>query len=118
MNNKTPARANVAVLKQLLNHIPLGMINRHARETGVADKASVDFEHLFDLDLRGVWWVTRAKDNMTYRVVRNPTKGHGNIIKDQIVEFKGKHKGMRLRRVEALVEVDDELRVTPMVRKR
>ena len=39
MNNRTPTRANVVVLKQLLNHIPLGKINRHARETGVAEKA-------------------------------------------------------------------------------
>jgi hypothetical protein len=39
MNNKTPARANVVVLKQLLNLIPRGLINRHARETGVEAKA-------------------------------------------------------------------------------
>ena len=39
MNNTTPARSNVIVLKQILNHIPLGMINRVARETGAADKA-------------------------------------------------------------------------------
>jgi hypothetical protein len=39
MNNKTPTRANVVVLKQLLNLIPRGLINRHARETGVEAKA-------------------------------------------------------------------------------
>jgi len=39
MNNKTtPTRTNVVVLKQMLNLIPLGMINRVARETGVAGK--------------------------------------------------------------------------------
>ena len=32
MNKQTPARSNVVVLKQLLNLIPLGMVNRHARE--------------------------------------------------------------------------------------
>ena len=42
----------------------------------VFDKAYVDFDHLFDLDARGVWWVTRAKDNMKYQVVKNLTKGH------------------------------------------
>ena len=89
--------------------------NKRAREVcaGIApgeivvfDKAYVDFEHLLDLDLRGVWWVTRAKDNMKFRVVKNHTKGCENIIKDQIIVLQGKHKGMKLRRVKAWVEVD------------
>jgi hypothetical protein len=79
-------------------------------EIVVFDKAYVDFEHLLDLDHRGVWWVTRAKDNMVFRVVKNHTKGHENIIKDQIIELKGRHKGMRLRRVESWVEVDGKWR--------
>jgi hypothetical protein len=84
--------------------------NIAAGEIVVFDKAYVDFEHLFDLDHRGVWWVTRAKDNMVFRVVKNHTKGHENIIKDQIIELKGRHKGMRLRRIEARVEVDGKWR--------
>lgn len=84
--------------------------NIAAGEIVVFDKAYVDFEHLFDLDHRGVWWVTRAKDNMVFRVIKNHTKGHENIIKDQIIELKGRHKGMRLRRVEARVEVDGKWR--------
>ena len=39
MNNKTPTRANVIVLKQILNFIPRGMINRLALETDVEAKA-------------------------------------------------------------------------------
>jgi hypothetical protein len=39
MNNTTPVRSNVIILKQLLNHIRLGLINRVARETGVANQA-------------------------------------------------------------------------------
>ena len=39
MNNKAPARANVIVLKQILNLIPRGMINRLALETGVEAKS-------------------------------------------------------------------------------
>jgi hypothetical protein len=35
MNNTTPTRANVVILKQMLNLIPRGLINRHALETGV-----------------------------------------------------------------------------------
>jgi IS4 transposase len=72
----------------------------------------VDFEHLFDLNHRGVWWVTRAKDNMVFRVVvKNHTKGHENIIRDEIIGLKGKHQGMQLRHVEARVEVDGKWRV-------
>ena len=39
MTKKTPARSNVVVVKQLLNLIPRGLVNRHARETGVDTKA-------------------------------------------------------------------------------
>jgi len=59
-------------------------------EIAVMDKAYVDYEHLHDLDARGVQWVTRAKENFQYRAVRNlsVTKG-GRILKDQIVMLKG-----------------------------
>ena len=80
-------------------------------EIVIFDKAYVDFEHLSDLDARGVWWVTRAKDNMKYRAVKNLSKGHEKIVKDQIIALQGKHKGMQLRRVEAWVEVDGDWRV-------
>lgn len=39
MKNTPPTRSNVIVLKQMLNLIPRGMINRHALETGVEAKA-------------------------------------------------------------------------------
>ena len=35
-------------------------------EIALFDKRYVDFGHLGDLDRRGVFWVTRAKDNMAY----------------------------------------------------
>lgn len=79
-------------------------------EIVVFDKAYVDFDHLSDLNARGVWWVTRAKDNMKFHVVKNLTKGHGGIVKDQIVSLKGRRKGMQVRRVDAWVEVDGELK--------
>ncbi len=91
--------------------------NRRAREVCasiapgqivVFDKAYVDFGHLSELDARGISWVTRAKDNMKFRAVKN-------IIKDQIVALQGKHRGMRLRRVEAWVEVDGARRVTVFI---
>lgn len=92
--------------------------NKRAREmcAGIAegeivvfDKAYVDFEHLTDLNERGVYWVTRAKDNMHYRVVKEHTTGHKNIIKDEVVALEGK-KEMTLRRVQAWVEVNKEWR--------
>ena len=39
MNNTTPTRGNVVVLKQMLNLIPRGMLNRIARETGVEERS-------------------------------------------------------------------------------
>ena len=85
-------------------------------EVAVFDKAYVDFEHLHDLDLRGVQWVTRAKGNFRYRALRNlPVNKGGKVVKDQIVKLTGdkfKHlKSWTLRRVEAWVEVDGELRL-------
>ena len=85
-------------------------------EVVIFDKAYVDFIHLHDLDARGVQWVTRAKDNMQYRVRRNRPVPQGSpILKDQIIVLKGAKwrtfKGRTLRRVEALVEVDGKERV-------
>ena len=81
------------------------------------DKAYVDYEHLHDLDARGVQWVTRAKENFQYRAVRNlPLPADGRILNDQIVVLRGakwrkKFGGWRLRRVEAIVEVDGKEKV-------
>ncbi|MFM7182571.1 MAG: IS4 family transposase [Verrucomicrobiales bacterium] len=80
-------------------------------EIVIFDKAYVDFLHLSELDERGVFWVTRAKDNMKYRALKNLSKPHGNIIRDQRISLQGKHKGMVVRRVEARVEVDGEWRI-------
>ncbi len=85
-------------------------------EVVVFDKAYVDFEHLHDLDARGVQWVTRAKDNLCYRARRNlPLKQGSKVVKDQIVKLTGlkwrKFKDWTFRRVEAWVEVDGEERL-------
>lgn len=80
-------------------------------EIVIFDKAYVDCSHLTELDERGVFWVTRAKDNMRYKALKNLATGHEHIIKDQRVSLQGKHKGMIMRRVEAWVEVDGEWRV-------
>jgi hypothetical protein len=72
----------------------------------VFDKAYVDFEHLSELEARGVWWVTRAKDNMVYDRARNlPLAKGGKILKDQVVVLSG---GEVVRRVEAWVKVEEK----------
>ena len=83
-----------------------------AGEIVVFDKAYVDFRHLNELDQRGVHWVSRAKDNMQYRVVEQlDTTSHSSVLRDEIIELTGvrtkKHyEGKILRLVEARVEVD------------
>ena len=86
-----------------------------AGEIVVFDKAYVDFVHLRELDERGVFWVTRAKKNMAYRVVRRrpgPQRS-GNILHDEEIELTDKNSRPkypgRLRRVVALVEVNGNL---------
>ena len=85
-------------------------------EIVIFDKAYIDFEHLSELDERGVFWVTRAKDNMAYRVVSRRLKApQGKILRDdeiilRVEKSRNAYKGKRLRRVVALVEVDGEER--------
>ena len=75
------------------------------------DKAYVDFVHLRDLDGRGVFWITRAKDNLQFKVVqRRIKKPEGKILRDdEVLLTVAKSRAdypQRLRRVVALVEVD------------
>lgn len=59
-------------------------------EIVIFDKAYVDFKHLFELMSRGILWVTRAKTNMAYRVVRRLAKKRkGNIIRDLEIKLTG-----------------------------
>lgn len=86
-----------------------------AGEIGLFDKAYVDFEHLFSLQERGAFWVTRAKEGMAYRVVkRRLKKPAGKIVRDDevvlTVFYSRQAYPQRLRRVVALVEVDGQER--------
>ncbi len=77
------------------------------------DKGYVDFEHLQDLEERGVFWVTRAKDNMAYEVVSAmPVSNDPKILRDEIIQLSNPKQSAPelLRRVVALVEVDGEER--------
>ncbi len=79
-------------------------------EVAIFDKAYVDFIHLKILDNRGVFWVTRAKNNMSYKVVGQQSVAKGNILKDEIIELvtpksKKEYPGY-LRLVEVEVEIN------------
>ncbi|MEA1877369.1 MAG: IS4 family transposase [Bacteroidota bacterium] len=83
-------------------------------EIALFDKAYVDFPHLHSLDGRGVFWVTRAKSNMSYRVVGQHREPKGNIRRDVLLEltteksFNAYPKPLRL--VEADVEINGKMK--------
>jgi hypothetical protein len=84
-----------------------------AGEIVLFDKAYVDFAHLFDLLRRGIFWVTRAKDNLQCRVVkRRQWRRKGNILRDDLIILKTARSKAEypevLRRVIARVEVDGQ----------
>ncbi len=88
--------------------------NLKAGEIAVFDKAYVDFKHLFALDTRGVFWVTRAKDNLGYETMGQQSAPKGNMISDELIvlttEKSRKAYPEGLRRVEADVEIDGKLK--------
>lgn len=84
-------------------------------EIAVFDKAYVDFKHLFDMMLRGVFWVTRTKTNTQFRVMKRLVKkATGNILRDDLVVLRSSaSRGCYpevMRRVLAIVEIDGEER--------
>lgn len=82
-------------------------------EIALFDKGYVDFDHLMDLDGRGVCWVTRAKENMACEVVKKmPQSKDEKILRDEIIRLRNPDKPAPelMRRVVALVEVEGEER--------
>lgn len=84
-----------------------------AGEIAIFDKAFLAFGHLWKLTQRGVFWVTRARDDQDFRVVRRRLrKPQGNILRDDLIVLRGP-KSSRLypdllRRVRACVELKGE----------
>jgi len=81
----------------------------------IFDRAYVDFVHLGVLNGDGVFWVTRSKESLCFRVVKKlPKATDKRILSDELVVLK--HKDSRanypqaLRRVRALVEVEGKER--------
>ena len=82
-------------------------------EIALFDKGYVDFGHLRDLDKRGVFWVTRAKENMAYEVVRKmPACKDPKILRDEVIVLSHENQPAPelMRRVVARVEIDGEER--------
>jgi Transposase DDE domain len=84
-------------------------------EIVIFDRAYVDFVHLGVLKDDGVFWVTRSKESLCFKVVKRLPKGTDKrILSDEVVVLK--NKGSRanypeaLRRVRALVEIDGKER--------
>lgn len=80
-----------------------------AGEIVVFDKAYLDFSHLFDLLQRGVFWVTRAKENMACEVLK-VLPAAGRILRDEIIGLRTPSALLDypdiMRRITALVEID------------
>jgi hypothetical protein len=82
-----------------------------AGEIVIFDKAYIDFQHLSELNEREVNWVSRAKDNLQYKVVKRlQTTDNPRILRDEIIELtvfnsRQAYPG-HLRRIVARVEVD------------
>jgi hypothetical protein len=85
-------------------------------EIVIFDRAYVDFEHLHDLEVRGVVWVTRAKENLQFEVVQAyPVKAGGKVVSDELVGLKNPASQEAypelMRRIVAWVEVDGQERL-------
>ena len=85
-----------------------------AGEIVLFDKAYIDYTHLFDLDGRGVFWVTRAKDNLDSYCCKHLIKEpQGNILCDDEIllnsDTSRSKYPKRFRFIRALVERDGKL---------
>jgi hypothetical protein len=87
-------------------------------EIVVFDRAYIDFPHFFELDERGVFWVTRTKANLQFKLLKRRLKKRANknpkILADDEVLLLNKgsraNYPLRMRRVRAMVEVDGQER--------
>ncbi len=93
--------------------------NLRSGEISVFDKAYVDFKHLCQLDKRGVFWVTRTKENMQYRIVKELSPPKANILGDHLIELKGPKTRelypQQLRMVTANVEIDGKMKTMTFI---
>lgn len=79
---KTAKSSDAVIARILCNPLRDG-------EIVIFDKAYVHFTHLFELMQRGVFWVTRAKTNMSYQIVKKNRPCNASIILDAKIRLKG-----------------------------
>jgi hypothetical protein len=84
-------------------------------EIVIFDRAYVDFVHLGVLNEDGVFWVTRSKESLCFRVLKRRPKGSDKrILGDELLVLTNKDSRANyrkaMRRVRALVEVDGKER--------
>jgi len=80
----------------------------------VADKAYIDFAFLYGLDMSDVFFVLRAKENMSYHVIERAIPSSEDVIEDSSIELDGQQASAKypktLRLIRMNVEVDSEMR--------
>ena len=88
-------------------------------EVVIFDKAYVDYGHLYQLAKRGIFWVTRAKDNMSYKPGKTLSKPKGRILRDRLIKLKlassSKQYPVAMRMVEAMVEIDGKEQIMTFI---
>lgn len=88
-------------------------------EIVVFDKAYIDFLHLFSLQNRGVFWVSRAKDNMAYCIVKRRDVTGLSIFMDAEIKLttpkSKKEYPKRLRLIIAEVEIDGRMEIMSFI---
>jgi hypothetical protein len=57
--------------------------------SGLRDGEYVDFAHLFELMQRGILWITRAKTNMAYQVIKKFKITNKSVIMDAKIKLTG-----------------------------
>jgi len=82
-------------------------------EIAIFDKAFLGLAHLWALTQRGVFWVSRAKENLDYRVLQRRLRHpQGNVLRDDLIQLRGpKSKDLYpqlMRRVVARVELQGQ----------
>lgn len=88
-------------------------------EIVVADKAYVDFPHLNELDDRGIFWVTRAKENMSYEIVTEREIKNEKVLLDAEIRLTtpetSKAYPQTLRLVRAVVQINGKDKVMEFI---
>lgn len=109
---KSAAGSDASEAKSLCNPLKDG-------EIVVFDKAYVDFDHLFELNERGVTWVTRGKSNMRYVSMGQHSAPSGPILKD--IKIRLRNAASReaypdiFRLVKAVVKVDGKEKIMTFI---